>query len=309
MEENEVATDMTKKYMNWVQNDSTILSILAATLSNDALSFIIGSKSSKEIWCRRKEKYVDDSRYNIMNLKNSLYKIKKDSDSIDRYLFRVKSICDQLATMGVYMDDEDIVVSVLNGLPSRFATIKTVIRIKALSSSVSMKDSRSLLLIGEDEIEQTLKSISLSLETAMAAISDTSRGNVQSHSLNSTCLHSSEMEYAAVISNSNALTNSSSKLVTQFVNSTPVRISLESQCPDVVNAMMQNGNFGVPLMSNNGHMVTSTPNLSAGSIVGNVGSIAYPLGSSVVPTSEALCNGTIPQPNTSHILQNGEPLQ
>ncbi|KAL6144233.1 hypothetical protein ACLB2K_054928 [Fragaria x ananassa] len=185
MEENEVATDITKEYMNWVQNDFAVMSILVATLSNiDALSFIVGSKSSKAIWCRLKEKYVDDSRYNIMNLKNSLCNIKKGLDSIDKYLFRVKSICDQLATMGVYMDDEDIVVSVLNGLPSEFATIKTVIRIKALSSSVSMKDLRSLLLISEDDIEQTLKSISLSLETAMAAIGDTFRGNIQSHSLN-----------------------------------------------------------------------------------------------------------------------------
>ncbi|XP_062005893.1 uncharacterized protein LOC133723077 isoform X1 [Rosa rugosa] len=159
MEENGVASDIEKEYMNWVQIDSAIMSILASTLSSDALCFIIGSKSSKEMWCRLKEKYVDDSRYNIMNLKNSLYNIQKGSDSIDRYLLRVKSICDQLATMGVYMDDEDMVVSILHGLPSEFATIKAVIRIKTLSSPVSMRELRSLLLIAEDEIEQTVKSI------------------------------------------------------------------------------------------------------------------------------------------------------
>nr|XP_011465647.1 PREDICTED: uncharacterized protein LOC105351822 [Fragaria vesca subsp. vesca] len=177
MEENGVASEITKGYMNWVQNDSAVMSMLAATLSNDALSFVIGSKSSKEIWCRLKEKYVDDSRYNIVNLQNSLYNIQKGSDSIDMYLTRVKSICDQLALMGVYMDDEDIVISVLNGLSSEFATIKAIIRIKALSSSVSIRDLRSLLLIAEHEIKQTMKSSFERYKTEMMSQGDNFKGS------------------------------------------------------------------------------------------------------------------------------------
>ncbi|PRQ33573.1 putative non-specific serine/threonine protein kinase [Rosa chinensis] len=42
MEENWVASDIEKEYMNWVQNDSAIMLILASTLSSDALCFIIG---------------------------------------------------------------------------------------------------------------------------------------------------------------------------------------------------------------------------------------------------------------------------
>ncbi|XP_040366490.1 uncharacterized protein LOC121050487 [Rosa chinensis] len=74
--------------------------------------------------------------------------------------------------MGVYMADEDIVVLVLHGLPSELATIKTAIRIKTLSSSVSMKELRSLLLIAEDEIEHTVKSISERFRNEMMAHGD-----------------------------------------------------------------------------------------------------------------------------------------
>ncbi|XP_062014890.1 uncharacterized protein LOC133731538 [Rosa rugosa] len=172
IEEGGVTSDMTKEYMDWVQNDSSVMFILVATLSSDALSFIVGSKTSREIWCRLKKRYVDDSVYNIMNLKASLYNIQKGSDSIDKYLLQVKSICDQLATMGVYMADEDIVDSVLHGLPLEFATIKTIIRIKTLSSSVSMEELRSLLLIAESEIEQTMKSMFERFKTEMMAHGD-----------------------------------------------------------------------------------------------------------------------------------------
>ncbi|KAL6204284.1 hypothetical protein ACLB2K_021552 [Fragaria x ananassa] len=175
LEENGVASEIEHEYMSWVQNDCAVMSILAATLSNDALSFVIGRKSSKEIWCRLKEKYVDDSWYNIAKLKTSLDNIQKGSDSIDMYLLRVKSFCDQLAVMGVDMADEDIIEPVLHGLSSEFAVIKAIIRFKTLNSSVSMKDLRSLLLIAEDEINQIVTSMSLSIRNAMVAFGDTSR--------------------------------------------------------------------------------------------------------------------------------------
>nr|XP_011462115.1 PREDICTED: uncharacterized protein LOC105350846 [Fragaria vesca subsp. vesca] len=60
-----------------------------------------------------------------------------------------------------------------------------------------MEELRSLLLIAEDEIDQTMKSLPSSLETVVAAFGDTSRGT-------------------AVISNTNALTDISSKPVSQF---------------------------------------------------------------------------------------------
>ena len=42
--EDGLAYDMTKEYMNWEQNDSAVMSLLAATLSSDVLSFVVGSK-------------------------------------------------------------------------------------------------------------------------------------------------------------------------------------------------------------------------------------------------------------------------
>ena len=45
-EDDEITCDMTKEYLNWEQNNSAVMSILAATLSSDVLSFVVGSKTS-----------------------------------------------------------------------------------------------------------------------------------------------------------------------------------------------------------------------------------------------------------------------
>jgi hypothetical protein len=84
------------------------------------------------------------------------------------------------------MDDEDILILILHGFPSDYATMKTIIRIK--QSHVSIQDLRSLLLIAEEEIEQSAKSIYLPCKTAMTAYGDASRGIVPSHPFNDSSL-------------------------------------------------------------------------------------------------------------------------
>lgn len=59
--------------------------------------------------------------------------MKKGSDNFETYLDKVKAVRDALATVGVFPDDEDVVVTVLCGLPSKFAAIKTIIRAQYVS--------------------------------------------------------------------------------------------------------------------------------------------------------------------------------
>lgn len=220
-EKDGITSEITHEYSNWKKNDRAVMTLLAATLSSDALSFIVGSKTSQEIWCQLKEKYASASQSNIQHLKTSLYNIRKGSDSIDKYLLRVKVICDQLAAVGVSMADEDIQVSVLNGLPSAYVTIKTIIRTK--KTLISMQELRSLLLIAEDEIEEAAKSTSLPNKTAMATYGGTSGGIVSSDPLHDSCLpnsgkvHTSNMIVRPPVgTSSNAVYNSA--YPTQYKN-------------------------------------------------------------------------------------------
>lgn len=57
----------------------------------------------------------------LVNIETNLQNLRKGSDNIETYLDKIKDARDALETVGVILDDEDIVVTVLRGLPSEFA--------------------------------------------------------------------------------------------------------------------------------------------------------------------------------------------
>ncbi|XP_040370253.1 uncharacterized protein LOC121051627 isoform X2 [Rosa chinensis] len=79
------------------------------------------------------------------------------------------------------MTDEDIIVSVLLGLPSAYTTMKTIIRAK--HNPISMQELRSLLLIAEAELEEVDKSLSLPSTTEIIAQDDNIRGSTPAPTL------------------------------------------------------------------------------------------------------------------------------
>lgn len=76
-----------------------------------------------EVWTTLKEKYATISCSNVVQLKSNLQSIEKWSDSIEKYLLRVKTARDQLVAIGVQIADEDIMILILKRLLSEFNTV------------------------------------------------------------------------------------------------------------------------------------------------------------------------------------------
>ncbi|KAM2195522.1 hypothetical protein ACFX1R_029514 [Malus domestica] len=128
----------TDEYIVWKMHDRAIMQLIIATLSPIAMSCAIGSTSSKDLWIRLKEQFSTVSRTSIFQMKSNLQTIKKGSDSISQYLYRIKEARDYLSAAGVYFADEDIVILALNGLPAEYNTFRYVIR--GRESVISLKD-------------------------------------------------------------------------------------------------------------------------------------------------------------------------
>ncbi|CAL9013531.1 unnamed protein product [Prunus brigantina] len=77
----------------------------------------------------------------------------KGSDSIEKFLLRLKHIRDYLAIAGagVSLSDDDMMIAALNGLPSKYDMIRTVL--VARDTSLSFKDFRNQLLAAEQAAE------------------------------------------------------------------------------------------------------------------------------------------------------------
>lgn len=158
---------LNSEYEAWCIQDQSIINMIGQTLSSAATSCAVGSKTAFDLWRNLRNKFAASSRQNILQLKTNLQSIRKGSDSIEVYLDKVKVARDALETVGVFLDDEDVIVTVLRGLPSEYNAIKGVIRAQAVTSTIS--DLKTLLKATEIDLEaDSLSSVTLPL-TAMVA--------------------------------------------------------------------------------------------------------------------------------------------
>ncbi|KAK9928309.1 hypothetical protein M0R45_025452 [Rubus argutus] len=120
-----------------------------------------------ENWCTQDQSIINMIGQTLSSAATSCANLKKGSDSIETYLDKIKVARDALATVGVFMDDEDVIVTVLRGLPSEYAAIKGVIRAQAVTSTIS--DLKTLLKATELDIEADSQSTGTLPLTAMVA--------------------------------------------------------------------------------------------------------------------------------------------
>ncbi|KAA8550139.1 hypothetical protein F0562_001845 [Nyssa sinensis] len=119
-EQGNITTQVNPNYHLWNTQDQALMTPINATLSQSALSHVIGYTTSREVWLALERRFSSSSRSNILQLKSSLHNISKGKDNIDTYIQKIKQAMDNLAAASVLMDDEDILIHILNGLPQEY---------------------------------------------------------------------------------------------------------------------------------------------------------------------------------------------
>ncbi|GAV90626.1 UBN2_3 domain-containing protein, partial [Cephalotus follicularis] len=113
-------------YDAWYEKDQMFLSWINATLSESALPYIVGVTSSMEAWAILNRRYASTTPSHVMALKRQLNRIKRDNLSMQEYLHKFKVLSDQLAARGSPISDDDLVLHVLDGLPSSYRQFTSV---------------------------------------------------------------------------------------------------------------------------------------------------------------------------------------
>ncbi|TQD82902.1 hypothetical protein C1H46_031566 [Malus baccata] len=152
-----VTNEISTAYKAWVQTDMALLSLLIATLSDDAMEYVVGCKTTHEAWTALQDRYMFVSSATVNHLKAELHTIQKGSDNVDKFLLRLKTIKDKLIAAGEKITDNDLVITALTGLPADFDTIRTVVL--ARDTPISLKEFRAQLLGAEKIIEARMQSL------------------------------------------------------------------------------------------------------------------------------------------------------
>ncbi|XP_028092800.1 uncharacterized protein LOC114292993 [Camellia sinensis] len=131
-------------YFQWKLEDAHLFSCITATLSPAIYSTMLHLHSYSEVWSALHKRFTALSRSHMHQLKNKLNSVTKKTDSIKAYLTNIKELISQLAFASTFINDEDLVLLILNGLHGEYDAFKTTIR--ARSESISMDELSSLLL-------------------------------------------------------------------------------------------------------------------------------------------------------------------
>ncbi|GMQ08672.1 hypothetical protein CsSME_00052291 [Camellia sinensis var. sinensis] len=129
--------------VQWDLIDAHLLSCLTATLSSPIYSTVVQFKHCYEVWNALIKRFTILSRSHIHQLKNKLNAVSKKGASMEEYLTQIKNLSNQLALASAVVDDEDLVLITLNGLPDEYDSFKTAIR--ARSEGISMDELCALL--------------------------------------------------------------------------------------------------------------------------------------------------------------------
>ncbi|KAF8407672.1 hypothetical protein HHK36_006807 [Tetracentron sinense] len=137
-------------YDEWQRQDQLLLSWLISSLSVEVHAQVIGLSTSHDVWTSLETSYAAHSRARVLQLRMELQSLKKGPDSIQKYFQRAKTFAHQLALAGRPVCDEDLILSILAGLPSEYGPFRTSISTR--EEAVSMSDLLGYLLTEEFRI-------------------------------------------------------------------------------------------------------------------------------------------------------------
>ncbi|PKU88027.1 Retrovirus-related Pol polyprotein from transposon TNT 1-94 [Dendrobium catenatum] len=115
-------------YAQWILNDQNLAAAMCATISASILPYVLQLETTAEIWATLQTRFQSTNRSKVIQLKNELHHISLKNSTMVQYLNDIKSLVDQIAAAGARVDEEDIILYILNGLPSTYQAFKTSIR-------------------------------------------------------------------------------------------------------------------------------------------------------------------------------------
>ncbi|CAH9077270.1 unnamed protein product [Cuscuta epithymum] len=145
-----------------------VISALLGSCSDTIQPIISSAASAKQAWDKLSHTFASSSRGRIIALKTALARTKKGSNSITTYLAEILGIADDLALAQNPVCDEDLVITILNGLGLEYNELASAIRVR--TTPLPVAELREILL----ELESRQQEQTAATESLIPAVHATS---------------------------------------------------------------------------------------------------------------------------------------
>ncbi|MCH82619.1 retrovirus-related Pol polyprotein from transposon TNT 1-94, partial [Trifolium medium] len=142
-------------YRKWRQQDQMLLSWLQTTLSSDILARFLGSRTSQDLWGKIVSYFHKQLRAKARTLRVELRSTTLENRTIKEYLLRIRMLIDNLASIGDPVPLSQHMDMILEGLPSEFNSVISVV--ESRFESIDMDEVEALLLAHENRLNKSKK--------------------------------------------------------------------------------------------------------------------------------------------------------
>ncbi|XP_048428439.1 uncharacterized protein LOC125471763 [Pyrus x bretschneideri] len=119
--------------------------ISANLVDSTLLCYTVGCTSARDVWLNLEKRLAPVAKAHVLQLKARIQTLTKGRMSMEEYLEEAEDIADDLAAAGSPLDDCDFVDNVLDGLPSNYDDLATIIW--ARRDGVTREELQALLLL------------------------------------------------------------------------------------------------------------------------------------------------------------------
>lgn len=110
------------------EDNDKALAAIALSVDNSILPLLIGLKTAKSAWEKLRDIYKTKNTASIIRLKTELNSMKKGhNETVTAYVGRAFALRDNLTSAGAKVEEMDIAMALLAGLPTDYNTLKTII--------------------------------------------------------------------------------------------------------------------------------------------------------------------------------------
>jgi len=117
---------LTEAFITWRKSDRLLRGWIIGTLSEEALSLVVGLETASAVWEALKNAYAKDSQEREFTLRQQVtYSRKHDNQSMEEHIRTFKKLCDSLAAIGKPVSDNEKVFCLLTSLGPQYENFTT----------------------------------------------------------------------------------------------------------------------------------------------------------------------------------------
>ena len=139
------------EYIAWQRQDRRVASLLLSSLSEGALVLVVGLRSARDIWRALEINFASKSTAKVMQYRQQIQNMKRESLSMSEFLNKMKSFFDLLGSVGCRISEPEQILHILGGLGQDYDP--AVCSITSRSEPWNVPDACAFLLSYESRME------------------------------------------------------------------------------------------------------------------------------------------------------------